>query len=243
MTIVRTLVRWAAPFLILGVGIGIFLALGKQSPPPRAPVTTVEAVPVETAAVLPEEKGIDISTDGVVVPIREVTLAAEVGGRIIMKSPACESGEYVKEGTLLLQIDPRDYELDVERLQREVKQASLAIEEVDEEVKQNASSLDLAKKQVELAHREVMRLDGLTAEGIVTKSTYDLAVRDELTASNTLNGLQGKQRVLAKRRNRFVEGRSLAGTNLKRAELDLARTKVSTPLTGVVGDELAEEDS
>jgi len=243
MTIVRTLVRWAAPFLILGVGIGIFLALGKQSPPPRAPVTTVEAVPVETAAVLPEEKGIDISTDGVVVPIREVTLAAEVGGRIIMKSPACESGEYVKEGTLLLQIDPRDYELDVERLQREVKQASLAIEEVDEEVKQNASSLDLAKKQVELAHREVMRLDGLTAEGIVTKSTYDLAVRDELTASNTLNGLQGKQRVLAKRRNRFVEAKSLAETNLKRAELDLARTKVTTPLTGMVVDELAEEDS
>ena len=133
MTIFQTLLRWASPFLILGAGIGVFLALGKQESPPRATVAAVEAVPVETAAVRLEEKGIDIVTDGVVVPIREVTLAAEVGGKIIMKSPSCESGEYVKEGTLLLQIDPRDYELDVERLQRELKQASLAIEEVDEE--------------------------------------------------------------------------------------------------------------
>jgi multidrug efflux pump subunit AcrA (membrane-fusion protein) len=121
MTLFRTILHWTAPLLILGAGITIFMALGKQPPPPRVESAADAAVPVQTAVVLPQEEGIDVVTDGVVVPIREVTLAAEVAGRVVMKSPACQAGEHVTKGTLLLQIDPRDYELDVERLEREVR--------------------------------------------------------------------------------------------------------------------------
>ncbi len=243
MTLFRTILHWTAPLLILGAGIAIFMALGKQPPPPRVESAADAAVPVQTAVVLPQEEGIDVVTDGVVVPIREVTLAAEVAGRVVMKSPACQAGEHVSKGTLLLQIDPRDYELDVERLEREVRQAALAIEEVDEEIKQNAESLALAQRQVELARREVARLDTLKAGRIVTESEHERAVRDELTASNALSGFDGQRRVLAKRRNRLIEAKSLAGTNLERAQLDLARTKVVAPVDGMVVEELAEQDS
>jgi hypothetical protein len=85
MTILRTILRWIAPLLILGVGVGIFMTLGKQPPPPRKEAAAVGAVSVRTAVVLSEEEGIDVAADGVVVPIREVSLAAAVGGRVIMK--------------------------------------------------------------------------------------------------------------------------------------------------------------
>ncbi len=243
MTILRTILHWIAPLLILGVGVGIFMALGKQPPPPRKEEAAVGAVSVRTAVVLSEDEGIDVAADGVVVPIREVSLAAEVGGRVIMKSAVCQAGEHVKKGTMLLQIDPRDYELEVDRLERELAQAGLAIEEIDEETSQNAESLALAKRQVELARREVGRLDTLKAGRIVTESEHDRAVREELTSSNTVAGLEGQRRVLAKRKNRLIEARGLAATMLERAKLDLSRTKVMAPIDGMIIDDLVEQDS
>jgi multidrug efflux pump subunit AcrA (membrane-fusion protein) len=243
MKFFRSILGWLTPLAVLGAGIGIFLALGKQPPPERKPVDAQAAVPVRTAPVLVEEAGVDVETDGVVVPVREVTLAAEVGGRVMLKSAACNEGEFVTKGTLLLQIDPRDYELDVARLEREQTQAALAIEEIDEELVQNASSVDLAKRQVELARREAARLEGLKSDRIVTESEHDRAVRDELTVANALTGLEGQRRVLTKRRTRLVEGQALAATMLERAKLDLQRTKVVAPADGKVVEDKVEQDS
>lgn len=75
------------------------------------------ATPVRTAFVEKGDGHIEIDADGVVVPIREVTLAAEVPGRIMKKSANCRAGKFVKAGTVLFEIDNRDYQLDVARLE------------------------------------------------------------------------------------------------------------------------------
>jgi multidrug efflux pump subunit AcrA (membrane-fusion protein) len=243
MSTVRTVFRWLLPLVILGAGIAGFMLLGSQPPPERSQAPAPTAIPVRTAAVERETGGLTLEADGVVVPLREVKLAAEVPGRILRKSPACNEGQFVTAGTLLLEIDPRDYELDVQRLERELEQAELAIGEIDEEVVQNAASLDLAKRQVDLARREVKRLEGLRAGRIVTESEHDRAMRDELTATTSVTTLQGQSRVLVKRRNRLVEGRSLASTLLEKARLDLSRTRVAAPADGIVVEDLVEQDS
>ena len=139
------------PLLILGCGVAAFMAMGSQPPPPRIASEGVTATAVQTVTAVREPGVFHIDFDGVVVPLREVTLSAEVGGRIIEKTPDCQSGEFVHKGTLLLEIDPRDYELEVRRLKQELKQAILSIEEIDEEIKQNVLSVELAERQVELA--------------------------------------------------------------------------------------------
>lgn len=243
MRILRTIFAWVLPLAILGGAIGGFVALGGPKPPPRKEPEPPKAVPVRTVPVEPESDGIDLGVDGVVVPLREVTLAAEVPGRVLRKTEACNGGQVVKKGTVLLEIDPRDYELDVARLEKELAQAVLAIEEVDEEIGQNATSVDLSRRQVELARREAARLEGLKAGKIVTESEHDRALREELTAANALTMLEGQKRVLAKRRNRLLEARSLAETMLEKARLDLSRTKVVSPVDGIVVDDKVEQDS
>ena len=243
MKTLRSIVGWLAPVAILGAAVAVFLLMGSQPPPQRVEVEAPPAVPVRTAPVMAQEGGVDIEADGVVVPLREVTLAAEVGGRILEKSPSCKAGQYVTKGTVLFRIDPRDYELDVERLERELQQAVLSIDEIDEELAQNAESIDLARQQVEIARREAERLDTLARGKIVTESAADQAVRDRLTTSNALSNLQGQRRVLQKRRNRFVEAQSLAATMLDRAKLDLERTRVVAPVDGVVVDDKVEQES
>jgi len=177
------------------------------------------------------------------VPLREVTLAAEVPGRVLRKAADCKAGRFVTKGTLLFEIDPRDYELEVARLEREAKQAALAIEEAGAEIEQNATAVDLARQQLELARREVRRLDGLKAGRIVTEAEHDRAVREELLATTTLSNLQGQARVLEKRKHRLEEALALAGTLLEKSRLDLARTRVVAPADGVVVEDHVEQDS
>jgi multidrug efflux pump subunit AcrA (membrane-fusion protein) len=243
MSVVRTILGWIVPLAILAAGVFAFLLMGSQPPPPRKQADVAVATPVQTTSAVAETDGLTIEADGVVVPLREVTLAAEVGGRVRHKSAACNEGQFVKAGTLLFEIDPRDYELDVARLERELTQAGLAIEEIDEEIAQSKTTTDLARRQVELARREVARLENLKAGKIVTESEHDRAVRDELTAANALASLEGQSRVLAKRRNRLLEARSLASTMLDKSKLDLSRTRIEAPIDGIVVEDKVEQDS
>jgi multidrug efflux pump subunit AcrA (membrane-fusion protein) len=243
MKVLKTLLSWLLPLVILGAAIGGFVVLGGPKAPPRKEKETPKAVVVRTQQVEQQTTGIDLAVDGVVVPLREVTLAAEVPGRVLRKTAACNEGQLVTKGTVLFEIDSRDYELDVARLEKELTQAGLAIEEVDEELIQNATSTELAKRQVELARREAVRLEGLKASKIVTESEHDRALRDELTATNSLTMLEGQKRVLAKRRNRLLEAQSLASTMIEKSKLDLSRTRISSPVDGIVVEDNVEQDS
>ena len=243
MSVVKKIFGWLLPLLILAAATGGFMALGSQKPPARRAAEAPLAVLVRTTPVQKVDGRIEIDADGVVVPLRELTLAAEVPGRVLRKSASCLAGQFVKAGSLLIEIDPRDYQLDVQRLEGEVRQAALNIEEIDEELAQNAESTELSRRQVELARREVARLDGLKANRIVTETEHERALRDELTATNNLTTLQGQKRVLTKRRSRLTEAQSLAGTMLERAKLDLSRTQVVAPVDGVVVDDKVEQDS
>jgi len=243
MSVVRTLLSWITPLLILAAGIAVFLSLGSQPPPTRKEVAAPAALAVSTVELEPVKGGITIEADGVVVPLREVTLAAEVGGRVRTKSPACNEGQVVEAGTVLFEIDRRDYELDVSRLERERNQADLSIGELDEETLQNAESIALAQRQLELARREAARLKNLKSERIVTESDHDRALREELTATNALTLLEGQKRVLAKRRSRLLEAQQLAATMLEKAQLDLARTMIRAPITGMIVEDKVEQDS
>ncbi len=243
MKYLRAVGRLLAPLLVIAAAVAAFVWMGSQPPPERKVAEAPAALPVRTVEARALEGGFEIESDGVVVPLREVTLAAEVGGRVLEKTPACKAGHTVTKGTLLFRIDPRDYELDVARLERELTQAELSIEEVDEELAQNAESIELSKRQLEIAKREANRLDTLAQGKIVTESAADQAVRDEIAVTNTLATLQGQRRVQQKRKNRLDEARQLAATMLERARLDLDRTRIVAPVDGMVVEDKVEQES
>lgn len=243
MKIIRSILGWIAPLAIIAAAVAAFMAMGSQPPPLRTTGDGPGAVPVRTAIAERGSGRIELDLDGVVVPLREVTLAAEVGGRVIRKSPNCRGGRFVSAGELLLEIDPRDYELDVDRLEREVVRAEIFIQEVDAEIRQNEETVALARRQVELAHREVERLGGLKDSRVVTASDHDRAIRDELTAISTVIQLEGQRRVLEKRKVRLAEDKLLAQTQAERVQLDLSRTMIRAPFDGMIVDDPVEQDS
>jgi multidrug efflux pump subunit AcrA (membrane-fusion protein) len=235
--------RIGAPIGILVIGAVAFavLAASKEQPVHERPKNT--APMVETVAVRPHSGGLDFTVDGLVVPYREIDLAAEVSGRIAKRCEACRAGSYITAGTPLIEIDARDYELEVERLNRELAQAAVALKELEVEVSNTEALVKLAKEQHALQRKELERQQTLANRKIVSDSELEKAKRDELTALNSVLTHENQLQLLNTRRNRLVSARDLWQSQLDKARLDLARTKVAAPISGVIIKEMVEDDS
>jgi len=236
--------RIAVPVLILVAGaVGAFV-LSRQGEAPARVVEKEQAPLVETVPVAVQEGGLDIEVDGVVVPYREIELASEVDGRIDHKADVCRAGSYVTGGTLLLRVDPRDYELDRDRLGKEVAQAEASCRELEAEIENTEALIELAERQLNLQDANFKRQKSLHADGVASDSELDLAEQGRLQAENALLTLRSQLQVLRRRSVRLKAAKEHADVLLKKAELDLERTEIRCPkdTNGVVVSDLVEQD-
>ena len=109
----RVLQHVVLPTIILLAGVGGLYGFAKLKPdPPRKEIPPFVPA-VETVAVIPFDGKLTLDVDGTVVPFREIRIASEVSGRIKNKNPQCRAGSFVTKGTLLFEVDPRDFQLEV----------------------------------------------------------------------------------------------------------------------------------
>jgi multidrug efflux pump subunit AcrA (membrane-fusion protein) len=239
------------PIAIVAAGIFGFIVLGEAKPEqkgiesqdlasrlaalPEADVSRIQAF--DTSA-----QTLDIEIQGSVVPFRELSIGAEVTGRIVFKDPNCRQGRYVNKGQLLFRIDPQDYELEVQRLAKMLEQDYAALRELEQELANIQKSLDVVNEEVQLHDAEITRLTQVP-EGIVSDTELDAARRARLTSVNQQVTLQNQIDLTQKRRIRLEAAEKLAETQLKKAQLDLSRCEVLSPVDGVIVRELMESDS
>jgi RND family efflux transporter MFP subunit len=236
-------VRIGAPVAILVAGLVAFLALRSLKELPVRAEERADVPVVETIVVAAHDGGLDFTVDGVVVPYREIDLAAEVSGRIAKRADVCRAGNYVARGTALIEIDDRDYLLEAERLERELTQAAVALRELEVEMLNTENLAKLAREQLALQRRELKRQQELAGKRIVTETDLDKAKREELTAINSLLTQENLLQLLRTRRNRLESARDLCRSQHEKAQLDLSRTKVVAPIDGVIIREMVEADS
>ncbi|MEO9594807.1 HlyD family secretion protein [Rhodopirellula bahusiensis] len=236
------------PLLLLAGAAGLVVFLGAVQPSTRPPADTslagrLQALPavdvVPTQSLADSGQTLHLNTDGTVVPFREVVLATEVAGRIIDKSPQCEAGQYVTAGTVLMRIDPTDYELTVRRLEQTQQSEYETINEIDQELINSNRLLEIADADIELQSREVKRLDSLP-EDFAARRDVDAARRAVLQAEQQKVTYQNQIDLLKKRRARLKLAEQLAATQLKQARIDLQRTEIKAPIDGVIASEQAE---
>ena len=124
-------INFVAPLALLGGATAVFVALGTVEPPKRPDADTsrngrlraLSPIRVEPIRLLnTTETPLFLTVDGTVVPFEEANVAAEVSGRIISKSEKCEAGGFVKQGDILMKIDPEDYQLEVQRFSQQKDQ-------------------------------------------------------------------------------------------------------------------------
>lgn len=235
--------RLALPVAILTGGALAYAGFASFRQPPK-PIERKESVPLaEVATVEPKEGGLDLTVDGVVVPFREISLSAEVGGRITFKASECRAGRYVTKGTVLAQIDPRSYKLEVERLTEEVEQADSMLTELDVEIANTKDLLQLAEEDLALRTRDLERMEALFRQRAGSESELDNARHASLAARNSFATLRNQLRMAEVKRTRLTAARDLANTGLEQARLNLEKSEIKAPIDGVIVTESIEQES
>ncbi|WP_437191250.1 efflux RND transporter periplasmic adaptor subunit [Planctomicrobium sp. SH527] len=243
MKILLELIRLVLPVAIVAGGVVAYSAISSQKKDPEK-TEIKDVIPlVETVPVTVHPHSLDIQLDGSVVPHREITMSAEVAGMVTMKAPECRAGRFVKAGTLLVEIDSRDYRLEVERLTEEVKQGDAALQELDVDLQNVDALLDIAHEETLLRQRELRRILALHQQSASSETAVDEARRMEMSARNSTLSLQNQSRKLEASRARLQSARSLSATKLKQAELNVEKASIRAPIDGVIVTESVEQNS
>lgn len=232
------------PGLILAAGVGVFAGLVASKEPPQRQqrgreVPRVEVVPVSEAPA----GGFGIEVNGTAVPKREVSLSAEVAGRVVERTEACWAGRTVRRGDLLLKLDPRPLEIQIETYQAELAQVAADLEQLDTEIGNTEELISLAEQEVDLRRREQLRVEQLIARNASSASDRDAADAQVLTSRQNLQRLQNDRRMFSSRRARLEAQRRRILATLDQASYDLERAVISSPVDGRIVEVRVEQDS
>ncbi len=211
----------------LGALLLVLLVVNRQVPE-RQPVVAAQT-PVTVIEAQPLPFRLEARGHGVARPAETWQAVANVAGRVVERHPALESGALLREGTLLLALDPSAYALAV--AEAEAEQASLAAErdQLETEEANTHRLLALERERLALAEQELGRIERLAASGAVSSSLRDEQRRATLAQRQAVASLDNALALLPSRRAVLEAQHERATVRFAQARRDLADTRFVAP--------------
>lgn len=165
------------------------------------------------------------STDDAYVEGHIITIAPRVSGPVIKLN--IDDNQEVKKGDLLLEIDPKDYEVKLEQTEAKLEEARASLGSADNEVVKSYSALDFAEGDYE-------RYSAMYKKGISSKQDYDSS-RNSLTAAKSNNNSSKSKREEIAASIKRLEA------EVKQDKLNLSYTKIYAPQDGLITHRTVEQ--
>lgn len=237
-------IKWALGILIGAVAIAALMII--LQPEPEQEVPQQLAPLVQTVPLTPATGAIPVSVSGTVQPRDEIVISPQVSGRLTYVNPTFREGQFVQSNSILLRIDPVDFENQVRIAQADVAAQEVAVLEAREEVE--IARDDLAKFAQREGERE--RLSSTIDENDYAARFLpptELSQSTPANASMQVDGAAGAERTgLATREPQLRSAeaaRDRAAATLTDAQTALNRTRISVPFSGLVREETASVGS
>ena len=179
-----------------------------------------------------------VSTDNAYVQQDKVSVAAEVGGRIV--EVMVRENQEVKAGDILFRIDPEPYRISAAQADATIAQAQVRLTGLETEYKASGVSITRAREAVAFFTSEYQRQAALMQTGFTTKARLQKA---EHALSDARSQLAAAEAEAMKAQAALATGAAAPGVNpqvlaaqvqKRKALLDLSRTVVRAPMSGVV---------
>lgn len=232
MTLRDALLRFGRKALIvLPIVVGaVILAIvinwpeGPPEPPLPEATRSLRVIRVPELPVMPRVLGYGTARPGDV-----WTAVAEVKGRVIEVDSELKSGAILHEGTVVLRIDPTEYDLQIARLQAEVAQINAQQKELAAQEANFAESLEIEQESLKLAERDLKRVEDLRSANAVAEASYDESLRAVLTQRQVVQTLKNSLNVLPSQRDALDAGLLAKEAGLADAWVDGERTVLIAP--------------
>ncbi len=151
-----------------------------------------------------------------------------------------ENNETVSAGELLVEIDPRDYEVAVENMRANLAQAEAQVKSAQADHETALSKLRASAATSAKAQRDVARYEELLKEEVVSRVQYE----EYLRVAQVDAAMVAADRAAATSAHKTIASREAAvqaaQAALDQALLNLSYTKISAPAGGIVGKKTVE---
>jgi HlyD family secretion protein len=173
-----------------------------------------------------------VSASGAVNPVTQVSVGTQVSGQI--KELYVDFNSEVKAGQLIAQIDPETFEFRVRQAMADVDVARAAVLTAQANVLAANAAISRSQVEVAEAQRDFERKKDLAAKQFIAQSEADKARALVNTSGESLKASQAQLAVTnaqVKSAQANVAQREAA---LAQARIDLQRTKITSPVNGIV---------
>ncbi|MBV1862718.1 MAG: hypothetical protein KUG77_30125 [Nannocystaceae bacterium] len=225
-SMLRRVAGFATP-VAFGVVAFVMMQRARDEPPRRPPSEQGKAV--RTAEVI-EAKAIPRAIGyGVVRSSREWSLVAEVSGRVVELNDKLEDGRIIREGELLIKIDPAGFELSASQQKATVSNVKAQLSELAVREKNTKASLAIARRSLELAEKDLSRVKKLESSGTASSSEVDSSEVSVLAQRQSVQSYKSTLAQIPAQRRAYKAQISQFEAGVKTAELDVARTEIFAP--------------
>lgn len=227
------------PAVLLGV-VALVVAIKTRQPPERIPVqeAATKARYIEAAAmdVVPRALGY-----GIVRPDKTWEAIAEVSGRIVEVHPQLKKGALLEAGTVLLRIDPADYELAIAQIEANIRSAEAQIRELETQVGNTRSLLKIEERSLALDKTNLERKQKLLTRGNTSQAAVDDEMRKVLAREQSIQGLRNSLNLIPAQRDELMARKAQYEAQLATARRDLDQTTITAPFDLRISEVTVEE--
>lgn len=221
-------------------GVVIFWVLLARKKPPVRVEQQATAIPVRVVEAISATFRPTVLGYGTVRPQNPWRMVAEVPGKIVFLHPAFEEGAFVEAGTVLLKIDPAEYELAVRRQAAQVALVEAQRQQLQQEQRNLDANLALEKRNLKLVERELQRQVALVGNGAVSETMMEQTERDRLRSQLSLKQLENQQALFPSRAQQLEAQLEQAKVALDDAKRRLAQTEIRLNFNGRVAAKAVE---
>lgn len=226
--------KWALAIIIIAIAIAAIMIWSR--PVPQKEERVEKAPLVETSPLNIASGAIPLVVSGTVQARNEVVIAAEVSGRLVYVNPNFREGSFVSGGSVLMRIDPADYQNQVRIARADVAAQDVAVLEAREQMAIARDDLERynqrERQQVAGGSSRILPPDALNQE---YAGSSPASSKNGTRSSSRPSGLASREPQLRSAR----AARERAAASLADAQLSLSRTRISPPFGGLVSAENA----
>ncbi len=175
----------------------------------------------------------DAQIDGHIDP-----LSSRINGTVIRVH--AEDNDRVKAGELLVEIDPRDYQVAVENAAANLAEVEQAVKAVQQNYDLSVANLAAAVATNSKAQIDVKRYRELLDQGVIARETNDQLVMIGKVDAAAVNSDRAAEAAAARVIGQAEAAAQAAQASLDQARLNLSYTKIYAPANGIVGRRTVE---
>ena len=204
-------------------------------------LVVVPLVAVATALYIYSTGGQEAETDNAYVKANIVPISAAVTGRVI--EVIAHNNQAVVAGTVLFRLDPVPYQIAMDGAKARMEVIRTDVQSMRADYRAILQEAAEARSRIDFLEKQLVRQEYLKEKGMTRGDTYDEARQAVIGAKSRLENIRERtNRILAnlsgdpnlppERSPRYAEARAAFDA----AELDMKRSFIKAPFTGVVSN-------